>query len=158
MYSNLTSKLVSVEETPIFEICKHFSIPQEAILKKFSELYYFEGIGVCLTQKLISHNLVCIEQRKKELVPTQFFYDWLENQLFTSDKITLQSTKWCNEWLYSKDIPVEFGVTKDSKKYISANKWYLIYFYKRVVGVGEVEENLKFLKNWHNISSYLFEE
>ncbi|MFP4401767.1 MAG: hypothetical protein ACLFPL_00910 [Candidatus Nanoarchaeia archaeon] len=155
--STLQSTPISFKSTPLCEICENFSIPQEITQSYFSTLYLIQGVGVCLSKQLISHNLMLIEL-KGELVPTQFFYSWLKEHISTNQLLTLQSQKWCNEWLYSKDVPLEFGVTKASKKNITSNNWYLVFFYNRVVGIGEVEEDKKFLKNWYNISAYLFEE
>lgn len=148
----LQSKRVSYEETILAEILFPFEdISKQAIEELTNDLYYIQGIGLSRSQQLISHQLLCIELQG-ELVPTQFLFSFIKKH--SNKQLVLKSKKWVNEWLYSKDIPLEFAVEKkDIEKY----SYYLVLYYDQVVGIGQVDENKRFLKNWNNISTYLFE-
>ncbi|MCH8519881.1 MAG: hypothetical protein LAT82_03955 [Nanoarchaeota archaeon] len=144
----------SFEECEIKEIIELFEeVDFEKIKEYFKDLYYIKGVGVFTTQEMFSHTMFLIEL-KQELIPTQVFYQFLKEQQGIQT-LQITSSKWIQEWLYSKDIPIEFGVKKS--QLIHPNKYYLVEFEQRIVGIGQVEENKKFLKNWYNISTYLFE-
>lgn len=143
---------IKYEDTILFDIISQFSdISQDLILQLTKELYYIKGIGISTTREVISQNLLCIELRN-ELVPTQFLYLFILNN--SAKQLSLKSTKWVNEWLYKKDVPIQFALEKSN---MLASNYYIITYHNQVVGIGEVDEQKRFLKNWHNISTYLFE-
>ncbi|MFT4243896.1 MAG: hypothetical protein ACMXYB_00385 [Candidatus Woesearchaeota archaeon] len=145
---------ISYKNSLIEEIIELFNDIDSLIVKDtFTKLYHIKGAGFFTSQEMISRNMYLIELKDNELVPTQIFYQFLEEQ--TKHILEITSSKWVQEWLYSKDIPVEFGVKKSQ---LESNAYYIVKFEGRVVGIGQVEENKKFLKNWYNISAYLFEE
>lgn len=143
---------IAYKDTILFEILPKFEdISQELISQLTKELYYIKGIGISTTKELISHNLLCIELRGN-LIPTQFLYSFIQQH--SKKQLFLKSTKWVNEWLYDKDVPSQFALDKQN---ILSNNYYLILYQNQVVGIGEVDEQKRFLKNWYNISKYLFE-
>lgn len=145
---------ISYKNSSIEEIIELFNDIDTLIVKDtFTKLYHFKGAGVFTSQEMISTNMYLIELKDNELVPTQIFYQFLQKH--TKYIVEITSSKWVQEWLYSKDIPVEFGV---KKFHLEPNMYYIVKFEGRVVGIGQMEENKKFLKNWYNISAYLFEE
>ena len=145
---------ISYKNSLIEEIIDLFDDIDNSIVKDtFTKLYHIKGVGVFTSQEMISTNMFLIELKDNELVPTQIFYQFLEKH--TKYILEIASSKWVQEWLYSKDIPIEFGV---KKSHLEPNAYYIVTFEGRVVGIGQVEENKKFLKNWYNISAYLFEE
>ena len=145
---------ISYKNSLIEEIIELFNDIDSSIIRDtFTKLYYIKGCGVFTSQEMISTKMFLIELKDNELVPTQIFYQFLEEH--TQHILEITSSKWVQEWLYSKDIPIEFGVKKSQ---LEPNTYYIVTFEGRVVGIGQVEENKKFLKNWYNISAYLFEE
>ena len=145
---------ISYKNSLIEEIIELFNDIDSSIIKDiFTKLYHIKGGGVFTSQEMISTKMYLIELKDNELVPTQIFYQFLEKH--TKYVLEITSSKWVQEWLYSKDIPIEFGV---KKSHLEPSAYYIVKFEGRVVGIGQVEENKKFLKNWYNISAYLFEE
>ena len=143
---------VTYENTILFDILPKFEdISKDLICELTKELYYIKGVGISTTKEVISQNLLCIELRD-ELIPTQFLYLFIQQH--SKKQVILKSSKWVNEWLYTKDVPIQFALERVN---ITANNHYLILFHNQVVGIGKVDEDKRFLKNWHNISNYLFE-
>lgn len=147
------------ENSIIEKYCNQFNISEKIINQKFNNLCYFKGIGVSNSQKLISNNLFLIElvdkNKDKQLVPTQFFYEFLENQIESNQKLTIPSLKWLNEFLYGKDLPIQHTFRNQK---VEKDVTYLLYFENTIVGVGKADRNNNFIFNLENISSFLFEE
>lgn len=141
------------ENSTIQTLCQFLEIDSKIIKQQFSHLYYIKGFGVSTSKTLISHNLVLIELKDEELVPTQFFYDFLLKN--TQNILEISTIKWVNEFLYNKDIPIEHAF-KGLK--VERLKGYILMFERKIIGVGRSDNNSKFMLNISNISSFLFEE
>lgn len=154
MYSN--PKISNIEDSPFQKYLNWFEIDSNNL--NFKELFYIKNVGLFISKEFLSHQLFLIELEKNQFTPTSFCYDFLKKKINESQNIQLSTIKWTNEFLYSKDIPIEHGILNIDKKKLNELSYYLIEFNQSIIGIGRIEKGKKFLLNIENISTYLFEE